>query len=76
METEVLYYAWTFFRDGRPSYATDKPGCDGRKKSKVTPNCDWGYGVKENALKMSEYECKQFANYQKDVGREGLFSPA
>lgn len=68
------FVAWTHFRDGCPVYATDKPGCDGRTKSKVTPNSDWGYGSLENALHMSEYECKQFCKYQHDVGRQGFFS--
>lgn len=75
MATETKYHAWTYFRDGRPAYASDKPGCDGRKKSKVTPKSDWGYGEEKNALEMSEYECKQFAKYQNDVGRQGFFSP-
>lgn len=70
------FIAWTHFRDGAPAYATDKPGCDGRKKSAITPNSDWGYGSKaDKALPMSEYECKQFCKYQVEVGRQGFFSP-
>jgi len=75
MTTETKYHAWTFFRDGSPAYATDKPGCDGRKKSKINPNCDWGYGKKQNALEMNENECKQFAKYQNNMGRQAFFSP-
>lgn len=74
MPNERIYRAWTTFRDGRPAYATDKPGCYGRKKSSVTPNCDWGYGELKNALPMSEFECKQFCRYQQDVGRKASYS--
>lgn len=75
MSDQIKYRAWTFFRDGRPVYATDKPGCDGRKKSATYPNSDWGYGSEKDALAMSEYECKQFAKYQNQVNRQGFFSP-
>lgn len=75
MGEEIKYHAWTSFSDGAPAYASDKPGCDGRKKSSATPNSCWGYGTKKNALELSEYECRQFVKFQNSVGRNGSFSP-
>jgi len=67
------YKAWTYFQNGRPTWLTDLPGCDGKKSNGTSS--DYGYGDKEHAIEINEYQWKKFAKYQADVGRCGYCSP-